>query len=335
MSRRKDSHPPLKQRLGLPLWVYAGMEASGVTSINAYASKLDGRAQDDGKAISANCRRTLASYANGEHWPDVMAPSSLFGRVEALHPGTLRYVTTLMWSLLEAENLSVGAFSTDVLQRELASCPALNGCQGRFESVQAQEQSLDLAAGDLTFWTLEALVLLAAMAIKCGDRPNGLAICAQLQQIEGQIPLPKDVEDRRRELMSFCFRFMRMPWGEIEAPELIAADEPETCQLPSQTASTSDERKGFDGNQSLVLIVEARPPALLNDKAPDDANRQLTPNGRRPSLGMGVLSAILMIIFFFERAYISGVYFWVLWGLWFGVTVLAFFPKLQRWKVTA
>lgn len=250
--------------------------------------------------------------------------------LEALYPGTRRYLTTSMWPLLDGEDRP-----TDLLFQELALCPALGDHCGPQGAALDFDALLRAMPGDKpTFWTLEALVLLTALAVKAGDRPAGLAIFDQFQSLKTEISLPKDVEERRRELMSFCLHFMHEPWVNVEAVEAVAVIETELCIVPIPVSPPSGERVFDAAGATLGLGAEGPPLALLHAPMSESSDRRLFRDGRYPRWVVALLSAILVPILAFEKSDMSVFYIFILLAFWVTITAAAFFPKIGRWSIT-
>ena len=207
MAPPRTPPPPIRVRLGHPLWVFASMDQAQVTTAPGLARKLDA---DDVESMA----RSLNYYADGGRKPKrVLDESSLIGRVEARFPGTRRYLTTPVWRLLAGEEIP-----QEILLDELRTCPALQGC-AEIANIDASNWSslnFDVSIRPAlenvsSFWMLEALILLQALALAHGANEIVSRVSAYFHGVEDRLVLPSKFQEHRQDLAAHCFRFLVRP----------------------------------------------------------------------------------------------------------------------------
>jgi hypothetical protein len=294
------------------------MDLADAGSTQQFADRIDDR--DSG----ADSRRTLDYYIKGQKRPRaVTADNSLVGRVEAQYPGTRRYLTTAMWSLLEGIKIA-----PEALTAELLSCPTL---QGGMALVKGDSDVCDLADfdgsirplldQDRSFWLLEALILLQAWALDCEDREIASKISTYFHAVMDQFALPSGAEGLRRDLTSICFRYMFEP---LAGPRGLA---------PYTTHDVAPVPQPYAASVGDIGAPASMSPEITPEFITGDAANRLFLDGRYPRLFLGLISTVLLVVLVFGTSRATNAQVFLLGATWLATAVATISPKAGLWTV--
>lgn len=270
MSKPHTPPRPLSVRLGQPLWAFSVLEMAKMASAAAFIRALNGRSKSEELPEDLAESRKFNSYIEGVRVPrHVDEDNSFLGSIEARLPGSRRYLTTPAWALLNDEATEKGA-----LLAQLRSCPALASIIQAGDAEPDSWQSIDFAGviapalrDQNSFWSLEALILLGALASETDDFALRAKVLILFRELEDQIVLPKKFAAYRDDLMARCLhRFVE--WAECAVTPLMQDlqykldNQSLTLSEPSQVdqvAENVDDQ--FLPAFEVPLAVEAPPPA--------------------------------------------------------------------------